>query len=30
MQVVLNDLQNIVTDIESYQAKTREKTTKRI
>lgn len=25
MQVVLNDLQNIVTDIESYQAKTREK-----
>jgi len=25
MQVILNDLQNIVTDIESYQAKTREK-----
>lgn len=25
MQVVLNDLQNIVTDIESYQAKTKEK-----
>ena len=25
MQVILNDLQNIVTDIESYQAKTKEK-----
>ena len=25
MQVILNDLQNIVTDVESYQAKTKEK-----